>query len=396
MAKMKPRGNNKLNSKGSYILREFYEKAVNELLIEQPRLSLINLREKTLYGKVDLDNKIVVPRINRMVSYNGLFDTFDFVAEALGDFQQRIEKRLNDGTMRRKGPYAEFEISSRNLDWRKEYVAYLSQMQESYSTQFVDTPAKKNQIKNFRQYVTSFLDFAAVANPGYPLTFSKYFISRHSGIFPTGLAFEIGNEKYGEDFTSFTKYFDDVNFKFFAQEAQNHGFIIDRHAPYRLVVNLTSKPMKKYMQRNGHANAAQVFEELYFSPMQAEFYEVVKMISFIYSEAFPSGSTYAETCYKNGKTSYSLKPRETFRPQDFGSLEELVSYMGISTWLRIYSFIKAREVNINLSQREFDDTVEKAINLNKVLDIESALVYINDRFNPLFISEFNQKPTFKF
>ena len=154
--------------------------------------------------------------------------------------------------------------------------------------------------------------------------------------------------------------------------------------------------MKKYMQRHGHANAAQVFDDLYFSPMQAEFNEIVKMISFVYSEAFPSGSTYAETCYKNGKTSYSLKPRETFRPQDFNSLEGLVSYLGVPTWLRIYSFIKAREVNINLSQREFDDIVEKATNLHKVLDIDASLVYINDKFNPLFVSEFNQKPTFKF
>lgn len=396
MAKMKPRGDNNLNSKGAYLLREYYEEAVNELLVEDPQLSLINLREKTLYGKVDLGNNVVVPRLEEMVSYNGLFSTFDFVAEALADFQQRIEKRLNDGTMRRSGPYAEFEITSRNIDWRQDYVAYLQQMQESYSTQFMDTPAKKDQIKNFRQYVTSFLDFAAVANPGFPLTFSKYFISRHSGIFPTGLAFEIGNEKYGEDFTSFTKYFDDVNFKFFAQEAQNHGFIIDRHAPFRLVVNLTSRPMKKYMQRSGYANVDQVFEELYFSPMQAEFYEIVKMISFLYSEAYPPGSTYAEMCYKNGKTSYSLKPRETFNPQDFNTLQELISYMGASTWLRIYSFIKAREVNIDLSQREFDDIVEKATNLNKVLDIDAALVYINDKFNPLFVSEFNQKPTFRF
>jgi hypothetical protein len=396
MAKMKPRGNNEMGPKFSFYQREFYEESVDEVLQENPQLSLIDLQEKTLYGKVNLDNEVVAPQLNKMVSFGGTFQTFDFIAEALTDLIDSIEVRLNNGTMRRSGPYADIKPSNNNLSWKEEYVSYLSQLQESYSTQFMDTPAKKDQIKNFRQYVTSFLDFAAAANPGYPMTFSKYFISRHSNVFTTGIAFEISQESYGEDYTSFTKYFDDINFRVFAQEAQNHGFIIDRHAPYRLIANLTSRPMKKYMQRNDHANVADVFDKLYFSPMKAEFYEIVKMISFLYSETYPPGSTYAEICYKNGKTSYSLKPRETFRAQDFTSLEDLISYMGISTWLRIYSFIKAREVNINLSQREFDDIVEKAINLNKVLDIESALVYINDRFNPLFISEFNQKPTFKF
>lgn len=396
MAKLKPSGNNNLNSKFSYYQREFYEETVDELLQKNPQLSLIDLQQKTLYGKVDLNNRIVAPQPDKTASFQGTFRTFDFIVDALNDLTEKIDTRLNNGTMRRTGPYANLEISNQNTNWKDEYVSYLAQIQESYTTQFMDTPAKKNEIKNFRQYVSSFLDFSTAASPGFPITFSKYYVSRHSGVFPTGLAFDISREKYGDDLTSFTRYFEDVNFKFFAQEAQNHGFIIDRHAPYRLIANLTSRPMKKYMQRNGHMNVSDMFDKLFFSPMKAEFYEIVKMISFLYSEAYPTGSTYAEICYKDGKTSYSLKEREVFRPQDFRSLEQLISHGGFPMWLRAYSFMKAREVNMDLTQKEFDDIVDKATNLNKLLDIDAALVYINDKFNPLFVSDFNKKPNFNF
>ena len=396
MPKIKPRGNNELNSKFAFVQREYYEESVDKLLKENPKLSLIDLQKKTLYGKVNLNNEVVAPRLESMTTFQGRLQTFSFISDALSDLSDRINTRLNNGTMRRKGPYADLQIGNQGGNWRNEYVSYLRQMQESYMTRFMDTPAKKNKIKNFKQFLISFLDFAAGANPGYPLSFARHYTSRHSSILATGLSFEISTEKYGDDYTSYTEYFEDVNFDFFAQEAQNHGFIIDRHAPYRLVANLTSRPMRKYMQKNGILNASSMFEKLFFNPLQAEFFEIVKMISYMYSEAYPPGSTYAEICYKDGKTSYSLKEREIFRPQDFDSLEDMISYLGINTWLRAFCFIKAREANVDLSQREFDDIVEKATNLNKSLDIDAALGYISDKFNPLFLSDFDQKPTFRF
>lgn len=396
MAKMKPRGNNELNSKYAFVQREFYEEAVDEILSANPNLALIDLRKKTLYGKVNLSNEVVAPRPEQLQNYNGSFVTFSFIAEALNDLATKVDTRLNNGTMRSKGPYADFTISSQGKTWRKEYISYLAQLKESYMTKFLDTPIKKNKIKNFRQFLASFLDFAAAANPGYPMSFAKFYTSRHSSVLTTGLSFEIASEKYGNDFTSVSKYFEDVNFKTFAQEAQNHGFILDRHAPYRLVANLTSQPMKKYMQRNKILNVAAMFDELFFSPLKAEFYEIARVITAVYSEAFPAESTYAEICYKDGKTTYSLKEREVIDLNNFPRIDDLVSFLGIETWLRVFSFIKAREVNIDLSQREFDDIVEKAVNLNKSLDIDAALSYINDKFNPLFLSDFDQKPNFKF
>jgi len=207
---------------------------------------------------------------------------------------------------------------------------------------------------------------------------------------------DLNSEEYGNDYISTVKYFSDVNFKIFAQEAQNHGFILDRHAPWRLVANFKSKPMRKYMQDTGYANMKDSFDNLYFSPFSAEFYEIVKLINFMYAEIFTSGSTYADICHKDGKTSYSLKPREVLDPAKFNSLEEMVDYLGFPFWIRVYGFIKAREINKDLTQREFDDIIRESVVINKHIDTDSALAYINKKFNPLETPTIDRKPSFVF
>ena len=60
------------------------------------------------------------------------------------------------------------------------------------------------------------------------------------------------------------------------------------------------------------------------------------------------------------------------------------------------TFIKARESNRDVSQQEFDNIVKKAVNMEKSLDRLSALRYINDEFNPLFVEQSDRKPNFVF
>ena len=393
---MKPKGTNNLNSKYSYIQREFYEDEVAKLQEDNEGLSFIDLRAKSLYGKIDVKNKIIVPRLESLVFHEGEVAVYPFVSQALTDLTAKINSRIEKGTMRSRGPYASLSFTPHQKNWREEYSSYLESVVAPYKKSLLSSPAERNKISNFKQYVGSFLEFSSIANPRFPLTFSKFYLSAHSAPHMTGVIVDLNSQEYGNDFISFDQYFEDVNFATFYREAQNHGFILDRHAPWRLVANLTSKPMVEYMNKAGYANMQDVFSTMTFSPTLPEFYELVKMINFSYSEVFKPGSTSAEVCYKNGKTSYSLKQREIFDPSQFKSLEEMIDYMGYPFWLRAYSFIKAREINKNLTQKEFDDMVREAIAIQKYVDLEASLSYINDKLNPLMDSDFDRKPTFTF
>ncbi len=373
-----------------------YEGEVDKLLEAKEGLTLIDLRKKSLYGKIDLKNKVVVPRLENLSSFQGVANVFPFVRDALDDLSSKLKKRSDRGTIKKRGPYSTLSATPRPKTWQDEYANYLKDIKESYQDRIRSTPGLKDSVADFKQYVFNFLEFSTIANPRYPLTFSKFYLSSHSSTFATGITVDLNSEEYGDDYVSFSKYFGDVNFDIFYQEAQNHGFLLDRYAPWRLVANLTSQPMISYMKKSGYANMQDVFSELTFNPLSPEFYELVKMINFSYSEVFKPNSTVADVCYREGKTSYSLKPREMFDPSQFKSLEEMVDYMGYAFWLRAYAFIKAREINKNLTQKEFDDIVKESIAIQKHVDTEASLSYINDKFNPLMNSDFNRKPTFTF
>lgn len=258
-----------------------------------------------------------------------------------------------------------------------------------------------NSTHSFRQFLTLFLEFCSESCTDFPVSFARYNISKHSDLFTTGIVFDLGTESYGDDYISCKKYFEDSNFRIFFQEAQNHGFVLDRHAPWRFVANLSSEPMKKYMEDRGYLNMKSIFNNLYFSPGNLEFYEIVKSVVSMYAEIFSlddagNPPTYASICHYNGKTSYTLKPRDVFDLNSFSSVDEMIDILGIDDWIRAFTFIKASELNADTSQSEFDDIVKEAQALNKYLDIQRALGYINDKFNPLKVSHFQGSPSFRF
>jgi len=397
MANFKPKGNNDLNSKYTYVQRLQYERYANAMKEVYPNLVLINLRKKNLYGKIDLDNAIAVPDLQKMIAFDGVVNTFDFVGDALKDLSDKIKKRITNGSMQSGGPYGVLRFSERaDKNWKREYVDYLGTIQKRFLQEKLNSATKFDDVVDFRNFLVTFLDFAAEINPAFPLSFGRYAVSLHNDIFTTGLAFDLNDEEYGNDYISCSKYFEDPNFQTFFQEAQNHGFILDRHAPWRFVANLTSTPMKEYMKARGYYNMKDMFRQLYFNPLVAEFFEIVKMINVMYTDVFPVGSKYTEICYKSGKTSHTLKERVVFDPSLYANLPELISALGYPFWLRVYSFIKGMEVNSTASQKEFDDIVEEAVELNKYLDTEDALMYINSKFDPLKVSNSQKSPTFKF
>jgi len=392
----KPLGNNLLGAKYSFVQREYYEKVVDGLELTTPNLGFIDLHKKPLYGKINLENEIIVPRLSFLKAYMGKAYTFDFVVDALEDLSNRLAERKEAGTLKRGTPYSNLDVTPRDSNWQREYSLYLKDVSKAYSAAYVPKMEHVDNIVDFESFTTDFLDFIALATPSFPVSFSQYYISRQSSIFPSGLAIDINSEQYGNDDTSYSTYMKDVNFPVFFQEAQNHGFILDRHAPWRLVVNLTSEPMQRYMKRRNYANIVDFFNQAYFSPLVAEFNEFVKLVNAVYFNTFPPESEYVRVCYKDGKTSHTVKYRDNFDPNKFTSLEEMMDYMGKPFWLRAFCFLKVREANKNFTQKEFDDFVDEVAGVNKYVDMKEALVYINKRIDPLKVSEFTGKPTFRF
>jgi hypothetical protein len=386
-------GKNNMSALDAFLERESYEKYMDEKQEQDQSVAFIDLRKKALYGKVNLDNQLIIPRQSSLISLDGKVRTFDFVADAFRQLRDNLNARAEAGTFRESGAYFELNITPRQNSWADAYRAYLDTLSRGFIDNRLDTRQKKAEIKTIRQFVPIFLDFVANLGPTIPVTFMSYWASRRASIFQTGLAIDLNNEQYGDDEVSIEKYHEDRNYKIFTREAQNHGFILDRHAPQRLVVNFTSQKMQELLKLAGHINLKGFFDNAFYTPYEEEFNEMVQFISDFYASEFSQESSYAEICHKNGKTSYSLKTRPTF---NFATIQGAVSDLGIDYWLRVFTFIKAREANADMSQQEFDNIVKKAVNMEKSLDRLAALRYINDEFNPLRVEQSDRKPNFVF
>lgn len=386
-------GKNSMTALNIFLERESYEKYMDEKQNNDTDVSFIDLREKSFYGKVNLENQAVVPRPSSLVSLDGQVSTFDFVADAFRQLRDNLNARTEAGTFRESGVYFGLNVTPRQNNWTENYRNYLEEITKAFRKTKIDTRQKKAEIKTIRQFVPVFLDFAASLAPTAPVTFLNFWLSKRTSIFETGLAIDLNNEKYGDDAVSIEKYHEDRNYKIFTREAQNHGFILDRHAPHRLVVNFTSQKMQELLKLAGHTNLKGFFDDAFYTPYEEEFNEMVQFVSDFYASEFSQESSYAEICHKNGKTSYSLKTRPTF---NFATIQGAISDLGIDYWLRVLAFIKAMETNKNISQQEFDNIVKKAVNIEKSLDRLAALRYINDEFNPILVEQSDKKPNFVF
>lgn len=386
-------GKNNMSALEAFQERESYEEYMDNKQEQDQSVAFIDLRKKALYGKVNLENRLIVPRQSSLISLDGKVNTFDFVADAFRQLRDNLNARTEGGTFRESGAYFGLELTPRQNTWADGYRIYLNTISQGFIDARLNTRQKKAEIKTIRQFVPLFLDFVAGLGPTIPVTFLSYWASRRTSVFDTGLAIDLNNEQYGDDEVSIEKYHEDRNYKIFTREAQNHGFILDRHAPQRLVVNFTSQKMQELLKLAGHINLKGFFDNAFYTPYEEEFNEMVQFISDFYASEFSQESSYAEICHKNGKTSYSLKTRPTF---NFATIQGAVSDLGIDYWLRVFTFIKAREANADMSQQEFDNIVKKAVNMEKSLDRLSALRYINDEFNPLRVEQSDRKPNFVF
>ena len=85
--------------------RKSYEEYMDEKQEQDQSVAFLDLRKKALYGKVNLQNQIVIPRQSSLISLDGKVRTFDFVADAFRQLRDNLNARTEAGTFRESGAY---------------------------------------------------------------------------------------------------------------------------------------------------------------------------------------------------------------------------------------------------------------------------------------------------
>ena len=123
------------------------------------------------------------------------------------------------------------------------------------------------KIVSLKSFMPIFLQFVKEQAESLPLTFSSFIAGSMGSVLQSGLALEIAAHPHDSDAEKIKQFIDHPYFEFYKTVALKYGFYIDMNAPWRLVANLSSEPMRQFMKsRVGTNPGPEKYFQLFTSP----------------------------------------------------------------------------------------------------------------------------------
>lgn len=391
-----PLGNNKMGSYYSFTERILYDSVSHMgLYFENDQL---NLRELSLFGKVDTKGEqIILPR-KKYLQNSGLLTTVDnkgehfmlsVFAEPFIKLRERFSHLFNRDFITEKSLFVGLEPKKSLVFWEDDYSEHLKEISDDFYKYF-KKHSDKNKVADFRSFIKMFEMYVADRCPYTTFTLKNYMISRFCDPLASGMMIELASADASDDASKYVDYINDPNYAKFLNEAAYYGFIADKHVPWRLIVNPNSEYIQKSLEKNGFTSLQEMFSEIYIDPTMLGFEMFLIMLSRMYETIVMKNPQYPVLDYSTGTASTSIKFREKVK---FKNPKKIMEKMGDTLTLKLYTFLRAREKNIDLSQSQFDSITKKALDFKKQVDLKNAIVYIDNQ--TMEGSTSAQKPNFR-
>ena len=234
-----------------------------------------------------------------------------------------------------------------------------------------------DKITSLKSFVPPFLEFLKEQGASFPINFSSFVGGVYTTVMETGLAFEISTDYTDDsDAEKIKAFINHPYFEFYKTVALKYGFYIDMNAPWRLVANLSSQPMKLFMAPYlGNPSPTKYFQ-IFTSPTFLNDINELQMLAVeTYVMLQRTRPTIKHFTTIRGSTQSSTIFRE---PATYAQLTDQFPYL---YWLRFYIELKNVEKETEYSVARLDHIFNNSKNLVKALDKSSALRYINKYYD---------------
>ena len=366
-------GKNTLTTKALFKERDRYEFITSQ----EVRDKKINIWfNKIKFGRVDYSNNPVYVSTSRLkqikTNNDNIFFLLDFVADAFNDFSEFYNPKIGVTDISPvPTPYSPIVPS---LAWQSTDVSYKNHIVNVYDTfgVYLNNKRINNKITDFDSFVVEFIKFIDEALKSTKVTRSGFTLSEEFLVSPlnSGLAIEIAQKNPSNDLPKLRDFIYNKNFNAFKNAAARFGFVVDINVPWRLIADIESKPMQFYMSKNGIIDSQDMFDKCFFRTYLNEI-EIIKNMFFNYYNIYVTNApTATKIVNRDGHTRASLITREPITNAQFSKIDDLY-------WIRVYTFLRAKEMKCGLNQVQFDELVTKAFDLKNGLDFFASLGYIN-------------------
>ena len=337
-------------------------------------------REFMLYGKVDrsffgLPIQPYKPYMKSLSTKRSAVQTLNFVADAFVAFQKEYLLQIQAGKLSGDDPMlAEINpvkgfVSVNKLHHDSQKL--LSDRFEKYSKSF----EIKSKINDLDEFIGEML-YALEAYPGVPFTTSAFVMSRFCPPLISGLSIEIMDAPYSEDKLK-KEMIDSPNFQGYVITAANHGFMIDKNIPWRLIANLKSEYMlaRAREYQPDVQNQDDIIKYFFKLTAENELDNFKSHMLRLYN-SFAANNPINATM--SGPPDKLVKRRQS-RPRY--TLQKLNDLYDDSFWLELYIRIRNSETQLNYPKPALDGIIRVAKDIQKTLDTPNAMGYTISKFS---------------
>ena len=382
---------NKKNSRDLFEERTIYKLEAFEVkpgsIYGNEALKDFWLNDDSYYGRLDRQQRVILPKSSRLRNLKASTNTglyaLDFVADAWRHLKQTANNKINEGCLPLENQDGSEEIYIGPFEPYRGYQD-LSERYKARMRLYFQVYEKKHlnydKVLNFSDFVSSFNYFLFnFGNGRLVYTLSNTALTPEASVLNTGLAIDISDLNAGDDTVKEDDFMKNPRLNFYKNIAQEYGFYIDRNVPWRLVANLTSPAMEKYIINRfpGYNDLDSLFEEYYDHATDLDI-GMIKDAMLNFYNAFAARRRFEVIETRKGmcKTTTTVRRESMTR-------ELMDEIYPSSYWLSLYITFRNLEGFLKYEKAELDKIIKNAIDLEKAVDTEKAMEYINYKFGGL-------------
>jgi hypothetical protein len=361
-----------------YHLAEYY----NDILFDERFYPYIfDASTARYYGLKNTNGLLVYPKEEYLKPYESssgiYYKNLFFVIDAFDEFKKYYDKYFEINKLQKNmNVYTSIEHSGGAKTLDDLYINYINYIYRSFKTYLDDSMQIK--IRNFKDFSNHLVNFLTEVIAIGPITRSGFIESQYCDTLLNGLIISVDSTNKDSTMTeNINRYLNDQNFNIFLETAKRFGFMVDKHAPWRIVADLDSPAMKKYYEPYGLIDKEDIFKKLYFHPYESDKKALRAIIISFWNTYVEKAETVVEVDSINNcdKHHYTIS-----RP--LGVEESLFDrYYGDPWFIRLFIYLRVLESNIEITQTNFESFVNQALMLAKYNGETASNEYIANRIN---------------
>jgi len=232
--------NNTQGAASLYTHRNWYKIKTTQIFHEINNNHIDLWYDVPYYGKVNQRGILYIPKPNKLELPTATqLVTFDFVMQAFHEFRFFMKRAISHNKTSIGNLLGDIQAKDSFFDAEKEHMRKSYQFVEAFNKYIVD---KEKPILGFEAYICEYLKFAMSSKR--LNTLYSVFAGPQTPVNATGLAINLLPNKNNNNDNSKNAFFKDSEFAKYITTAANFGFRVNKNAPWMLIADLNSAPMK--------------------------------------------------------------------------------------------------------------------------------------------------------